>query len=1294
MEWSGVGGGSQSAPFGDSDEADIFGSRNNTNNPISPNNPNNQVLAMTVRKGMPVEVTNMREPLPTGAWALAMPNTSAEMKPRNQLAVADRFMEARAPVVPAAAQTTTTMQLRDRRSQQPHFGAIQGVMSEMPTSQNAIVPVVPTMQVRDRRSQQPHYGATQGPMSEMPASQNAIVPVVPTMQLRDRRSQQPHFGAIQGAMSEMPASQNAIVPIVEGFAVTGGDGMSAYSTDTVREAITEFNTNTHVKARRFMLPTDFDTIVSGTRTLREAVYLCEAYPSADPPNAATEKTFLEAALITYVTCLYIRINTCYTQWRRAGWKDANETAFGRPTWFGILTTSANTVIRDRDNLVKDADAWFPKMAASFQTHLAARMGDLGSLMTLAYGTVASGNMGLTGKPVIVTTVRRGAGGGAGYILLSRGGQTITATNVGIRHKTADTYTNVAMLAGALQDQGQPTVAVFTSTPARYTVQAYVTYGTPSVTEYGTEEVYDTRRPSVTASISLGSYGGTVTLEGGAPVTDVGILWTSSPTVTNETLTGWNGAAVPANCTKVSSTVAIKLGAFNVPEPAFTNPNSYRIVAYATNGFGTTVTSSVVTIAPQLPTFGTSTVTLGADGISFTASGSISNANGTVTARGFEYAVGAGTYTRVQDTTSSGANISVMISPNPPLVANTSYNIRPYVTTQYGTGTGIVVTQSTAAPPSVTTSPLTVSGTTITAAGTISATGGAPVSERGFVYSRTNTTPTLNADGTVPSAATFKFTDTPPTGTAISGSFSGLAAGTTYYVRAFARNIAGYGYGGTLNTTTQNPPSFGTFSSNTTDFALSIRIIGTHYAIVSYDTHKLRLFDLRDMTFKHELSISGSINFPISITTYENIAIIGQWTGDSGRVLFVRLNTATVQLETYSNWLLPLTTSYRSIYTLQLIPNTTTPADSILVIFASTSPGRIITYRCNYNHTATDSSPFGSSIANWREGDDGTTTISYFDNSTVDRNNGVVFVAQTGASASAKRPSGVVRATFTTSAITITHAYESPVGHSGIDTDFAYDFYFRGVAVSNHPITDSNYRVYAAQKRADTGDIGGIRKYKVGNPIATSNLFIEERTNTYNGFTNFQGGIITSNNNYLIYACDANPVKLIMIKTSDLARHGDGITLSNTIGCIAVCRYGTDSVIIATGVNSRVQKIAISSGDSYAAGDSITAGDWIQRVIRLFIDVTIPASITTITERGVIIGPSDSIIIGGSDVDKYTSTTVLPAGSTTRMEVSVTAPKRGWIRAYVTYTQGGSSLTQYSTAQSYGSGTSNIPNIFT
>jgi hypothetical protein len=92
----------------------------------------------------------------------------------------------------------------------------------------------------------------------------------------------------------------------------------------------------------------------------------------------------------------------------------------------------------------------------------------------------------------------------------------------------------------------------------------------------------------------------------------------------------------------------------------------------------------------------------------------------------------------------------------------------------------------------------ITQTTAQCGGTITSDGGAAVTARGVCWS-TDATPTIADNKTADSAGTGSFTS----------SLTGLAAGTLYYVRAYATNSAGTGYGSIKSFTTEDAPQTGT-----------------------------------------------------------------------------------------------------------------------------------------------------------------------------------------------------------------------------------------------------------------------------------------------------------------------------------------------------------------------------------------------------------------------------------------------------------------------------------------------------
>jgi hypothetical protein len=147
-------------------------------------------------------------------------------------------------------------------------------------------------------------------------------------------------------------------------------------------------------------------------------------------------------------------------------------------------------------------------------------------------------------------------------------------------------------------------------------------------------------------------------------------------------------------------------------------------------------------------------------------------------------------------TTNGSGSGTFTSPITGLTANTTYYVRAYAINSVGTGYGneisFTTTTSTTALPTVTTTAVTaINMTTAAGGGNIIADGGAAITARGVCWGTA-----ANPDITLST----KTTD----GTGIgnfASAITGLTAGTTYHVRAYATNSVGTAYGSDVSFTT-------------------------------------------------------------------------------------------------------------------------------------------------------------------------------------------------------------------------------------------------------------------------------------------------------------------------------------------------------------------------------------------------------------------------------------------------------------------------------------------------------------
>jgi uncharacterized protein (TIGR02145 family) len=276
-----------------------------------------------------------------------------------------------------------------------------------------------------------------------------------------------------------------------------------------------------------------------------------------------------------------------------------------------------------------------------------------------------------------------------------------------------------------------------------------------------------------------SSGGNITDDGGASVTTRGICWNTSgnPTVADTKTTNGSGTGVFS-----SNITGLAAG------------TTYYARAYATNSTGTAYGNelSFTTLSIVIPTLTTtaiSTITATAA----TSGGNIASDGGaSVTARGVCWSTSTGP-TIADNKTSNSTGTGSFVSNLSGLVSSTTYYVRAYATNSAGTAYGNELSFSTlslAIPTLSTTTITAIKATTASSGGNITSDGGASVTARGVCWS-TSTGPTIADSKTINGSGSGSFTS----------NLSGLASSTTYYVRAYATNSAGTGYGNELSFST-------------------------------------------------------------------------------------------------------------------------------------------------------------------------------------------------------------------------------------------------------------------------------------------------------------------------------------------------------------------------------------------------------------------------------------------------------------------------------------------------------------
>jgi len=174
----------------------------------------------------------------------------------------------------------------------------------------------------------------------------------------------------------------------------------------------------------------------------------------------------------------------------------------------------------------------------------------------------------------------------------------------------------------------------------------------------------------------------------------------------------------------------------------------------------------------------------------TSGGDITSDGGTtVTSRGVCWSINQSP-TISDGITTNGSGIGIFTSSLIGLTPGATYNIKAYATNSVGTAySGQLSFTTLALAPVLTTTDLSaVTSTTATSGGNITNDGGAAVTARGVCWSTLANPTTASSKIADASGGTGSFTS----------NITGLTAGTVYYVRAYAANSIGTGYGSVIS----------------------------------------------------------------------------------------------------------------------------------------------------------------------------------------------------------------------------------------------------------------------------------------------------------------------------------------------------------------------------------------------------------------------------------------------------------------------------------------------------------------
>ena len=287
--------------------------------------------------------------------------------------------------------------------------------------------------------------------------------------------------------------------------------------------------------------------------------------------------------------------------------------------------------------------------------------------------------------------------------------------------------------------------------------------------------------NITATSAKG--GGTVTDQGASAVTERGICWSTShnPTVSDSHANSGTG-----------------VGTFTVNMTGLTPNETYYVRAYAKNQQGTAYGSEVSFKALEgLPVVTTSNIT---DITATTAKGggNVTDQGGSaVTERGVCWSADPNPTIIDSHANSSSGTGSFTLNITG-LMPGTKYYVCAYAINTQGTAYGEQKEFTTKAnKPTVTTATLTdITPTTATGGGEVTDNGGAEVTERGVCWS-TSHSPTISSSHAASGTDSDVFTV----------NITGLTPSTTYYVKAYAKNSAGTGYGNEMAFVTEALPIY-------------------------------------------------------------------------------------------------------------------------------------------------------------------------------------------------------------------------------------------------------------------------------------------------------------------------------------------------------------------------------------------------------------------------------------------------------------------------------------------------------
>jgi uncharacterized protein (TIGR02145 family) len=327
---------------------------------------------------------------------------------------------------------------------------------------------------------------------------------------------------------------------------------------------------------------------------------------------------------------------------------------------------------------------------------------------------------------------------------------------------------------------------------KYYIRPYLTYAQGTV--YGSQlsiTTLQTGKPVVStkAITSITLYtaisGGTVTSDGGLTVAQRGICWSTE-----------QDFDLATSLSNTSNGTGLGIYTSNLID--LLEGTTYYVEAYATNAAGTSYgqTLSFTTTPITTPTVTTAVVSNITINSAQSGGNVTSNGNGTLTARGIVWSTNQNPTIEINTgITNNGSDLGTFTSELTNLTDGETNFVKAYATNEKGTSYGDSKEFSTTGILSPTVSTLELSSITTNSAeagGNVLNANNGTISARGIVWS-TSQSPTIeNNEGiTSDGDGIGEFTS----------SLTDLSDGTTYYVRAYATNEKGTGYGNEIEFST-------------------------------------------------------------------------------------------------------------------------------------------------------------------------------------------------------------------------------------------------------------------------------------------------------------------------------------------------------------------------------------------------------------------------------------------------------------------------------------------------------------